>query len=106
MLNISDASMHHLETVGGCTRGEIFTFDQRGVETTQRSLARSGSTGSAAAYNEYIEQFVTEPTQIAADAMCLFHQSIIAKIGPSRAVGHSHCCIGAGLLSDIRTCAQ
>lgn len=51
--------MHYLEAVRGCSRGEIFTFDQRGVETTQCSLARGGGTGSAAAYNEHIEQFVT-----------------------------------------------
>lgn len=59
MLHVSDASMHYLEAVRGCSRGEIFTFDQRGVETTQCSLARGGGTGSAAAYNEHIEQFVT-----------------------------------------------
>ncbi len=98
--------MHHLEAVRGCTRGEVFTFDQRGVETTQRSFPRSGGTGSAAAHNEYIEKFITEPTQVAADAMCLFHQSIIAKIGRSRAAGHTHCCVCAGLPSDMRTCAQ
>ena len=97
--------MHYLEAVRGCTRGEIFTFYQRGVETAKRSLARSGGTGSAAAYNEHIEQFVTEPTQIAADAMCLFHQPMIAKIGPSRAAG-THIAAWRGLLSDIRTRAQ
>src|SRR5437868_13688040 len=95
MLHISDAPMHHLEAVRGSTRGEVFTFDQRGVEPTKCSLPRIGRTGSTAAYNEDIEQFVTEPTQIPADAMCLFHQPIIAKIGISRVVGHAHCCIRA-----------
>jgi len=106
MLHISDASMYNFEAVRGSARGEIFPFDQRGVEPTKCSLPRSGRTGSTAAYNEDIEQFVTEPTQIPADAMCLFHQPIIAKIGFTRAAGHTHCCTGAAAIGNKDPCAM
>ena len=96
VLHITDASMHHLEAVRGCTRGEIFTLDQRCVESAQRSLARGGCTAGATADNEDIEQFVTQPPEIPANGMFLFHQPIIAKFVPDRAVGHAHCCAAPG----------
>src|SRR5690242_20473859 len=92
MLDVTNAAMHYFEAVRGSTRREIFTFDQRRVESTQRSLAGSGCTGGATTYNENIEQFVTQPPEIPANGMFLFHRPIIAKFVPDRAVGHAHCC--------------
>src|SRR4051794_11311295 len=106
VLHVTDASMHHLEAVRGCPGGEIFTFNQRCVESTQRSLARSGCAGGATPHNEDIEQFAAQPPEIPANGMFLFHQPIIAKFIPGRAVGHAHCCAATWLPSDIRTRAQ
>jgi hypothetical protein len=98
VLHVANPSMHHLEAVSGCARGEIFTFYQRGVEPTKCRFARGGSAGCTTADNEHIEQFVTQPADVAGDAMCLFHPVMIAKFVPRCAAGHTHCCIAFRVL--------
>jgi hypothetical protein len=92
MLDVPDASMYHLEAMSRRASRKIFTLDQCSVKATQGSFARGGSAGCAASDDEHVEQFATEPANIAADDRCGFHTSIIANSGRDRRVGHTGCC--------------
>jgi len=92
MLDVPDSSMYHLEAMSRRASGKIFTLDQCSIKATQSGFARSGSTGCAASDDEYVEQFATEPANIAADDRCGLHTSIIANSGRERRFGHTSCC--------------
>lgn len=91
MLNVPDAPMHNFEAVGRGSRGEILTLDERGVEAAQGSFAGRGGTRSAASYHEDVEQFTTQPAEVAADGRCRFHTVMIANSAADCRCGHTGC---------------
>src|SRR5262249_42586335 len=74
MLNVTDAAVYDLEAVGRGASGEVLALDERCVEAPQSCLARGGRAGSAASDHQDIEQFATQPSDVAANDRSRAHK--------------------------------